>query len=183
MLEDDQILELIRVEGKSEAGFRMLMKKYQEPLYWHIRNMVLIHEDADDVLQNTFVKIFKGLSGFKGNSKLYTWMYRIATNESLSLITRRKKKQMASLDDEMMDVEERLKSDSYFDGNKVHVLLQKALQVLPEKQKLVFNMRYFQNMSYKDIAAITDVSEGGLKASYHHAVKKIETYVRENGNV
>jgi len=177
-LSDELILDLILKDGKEEAGFRMLMEKYQERLYWHIRRLVIHHEDADDVLQNTMIKVFRSLAKFEGKSKLYTWLYRIATNESLTLISKRKKKLAFSIDNAENDLAQRLKADEFFDHSKINVLLQKAIGLLPEKQRLVFQMRYYDEMSYADIAESTGTSEGGLKASYHHAAKKIEQYLK-----
>ncbi len=177
-MSDDQILDLIHADGKLEAGFRVLLRKYQEKLYWHIRRMVLVHEDADDVLQNTFIKVYKGLKNFRGDSKLYTWMYRIATNEALSHIARSKKKMTESFDGEDDVIQNTLRADDYFNGDEITRLLHQAVGRLPEKQRLVFHMRYFDNMTYKDIAEATEISVGGLKASYHHAVKKIEEFIK-----
>ncbi len=179
-LSDALILDIILKDGKQEAGFRMLMEKYQERLYWHIRRLVIHHEDADDVLQNTMIKVFRSLSKFEGKSKLYTWMYRIATNESLTWLSKRKKQQSFSMENEENNLEERLKADEFFDHSKVNILLQKAIDLLPEKQRLVFQMRYYDEMTYADISESIGTSEGGLKASYHHAIKKIEDYLKTN---
>ena len=177
-ISDDQILSLLADAGSYEQGFRYLMTKYQERLYWHIRRMVVEHEDANDVIQNTFIKVYKGFKNFKGDAKLYTWLYRIATNESITFINKRKRHTSESLHNEDHNLENQLKADVYFDGDEAQILLQQALQTLPDKQKLVFNMRYFDELSYKAISEILETSEGALKASYHHAVKKIENYLR-----
>jgi len=178
-ISDEQIVALLKNAHSYEQGFRYLMAKYQERLYWHIRRLVIEHEDANDVIQNTFIKVYKGFKNFKGNSKLYTWLYRIATNESITFINKRKRHSTDSLDHEDNNLENQLEADAYFDGDAAQLHLQKALASLPEKQKLVFNMRYFEEMPYKKIAAILETSEGALKASYHHAVKKIEHYFKE----
>lgn len=176
---DEQILSLIRVEETSEKGFRLLMNKYQERLYWHIRKMVQIHEDADDVIQNTFIKVYRNIDKFQGQSKLYTWLYRIATNESITLINKKKKKQSFSIDDELNILEQNLKADDFFDGDEAALKLNKALKSLPDKQRAVFNMRYYEAMSYNDISEVLGTSVGALKASYHHAAKKIEAFLTE----
>ncbi|MEM9544771.1 MAG: RNA polymerase sigma factor [Bacteroidota bacterium] len=175
-LTDEQLLELIRLN--KESGFRSLMKQFQEQTYWHIRRMVTTHEDADDVVQNTFIKVFRNLDKFKGNSKLYTWIYRIATNESLTFLKNRKRRQSESIDDTENTIEHNLKADAYFDGNNVQMILQKAIIALPDKQKAVFNLRYYEEMPYSEMAEVLDTSVGALKASYHHAVKKIEEYIK-----
>lgn len=175
-LTDEQLLELIRLN--KESGFRSLMHQYQEQTYWHIRRMVTTHEDADDVVQNTFIKVFRNLDKFKGNSKLYTWIYRIATNESLTYLKSRKRRHSESIDESENNIENNLIADDYFDGDSVQLLLQKAIVALPDKQKAVFNLRYYEEMPYSDMSEILETSVGALKASYHHAVKKIEEYIK-----
>lgn len=140
--------------------------------------MVTTHEDADDVVQNTFIKVFKNLDKFKGNSKLYTWIYRIATNESLTFLKNRKRRHSESIDDTEYTIENNLVADEYFDANNAQLILQKAIIALPEKQKAVFNLRYYEEMPYNDISEILETSVGALKASYHHAVKKIEEFIK-----
>ena len=176
---DHQILHLLQNEKNVEQGFRLLMVTYQERLYAHIRRMVNEHEDANDVLQNTFIKVFRNIEKFEGNSQLYTWLYRIATNETITFLNKKKKKSTTSIDDEELDMANRLSADTYFDGEEAQKSLQRALAVLPEKQKLVFNMRYYDEMSYQAISDVLETSVGALKASYHHAVKKIEQYLRQ----
>lgn len=171
---DKDILRLID-SGKIDQGFDILMNEYRKQLYWHIRRMVTFHEDADDVLQNTFIKIYQNIHKFKADSKLYTWMYRIATNESLNHL--RKQKKQTNESDGLVELEQRLKADVYFDEQAAYVALQKAISLLPDKQKAVFNMRYFDELSYKEMAEILETSVGSLKASYHHAVKKVENYL------
>lgn len=178
---DDQLLLLLKNETSKEKGFRLLVTQYQERLYWHIRRMVVEHEDANDVLQNALIKVFKSIDRFEGKSALYTWLYRIATNEAITFINKRKKKATADLDDEERNLSNQLQADEYFDGSKAEVLLQQSIATLPEKQRLVFQLRYFEEMSYQEIAEVLDTSVGALKASYHHAVKKIEVYFKTVG--
>lgn len=178
-ISDDQILALLKEELSYERGFRALMQKYQERLYWHIRRMVFEHSDANDVIQNTFLKVFKSIHRFEGKSKLYTWLYRIATNEAITFLKKKKKKATNSLDDEEGNVVNKLEADSYFDGSEIQERLKTALSLLPEKQRIVFSMRYYEEMTYKEIAEVLETSVGALKASYHHAAKKIENYFRE----
>lgn len=178
--EDEDILNLLKERSTFDKGFRQMVEKYQERLYWHIRRMVGTHEDADDVIQNTFIKVYRSIDRFKGDSKLYTWLYRIATNETITFINKRKKVMSTSIDNEDLNISNSLVADSYFDGDEAQIRLQKALETLPEKQRLVFNMRYYDEMPYKEISKILETSVGGLKASYHHAVKKIEAFFKED---
>lgn len=179
MTEENAFIEELKDPSTQEKAYRELMSLYKERLYWHIRKIVLIHDDADDVLQNTFLKIFNNISKFKGDSKLYSWMYRIATNESLTHL--KKKASLNKIDNETLQNQlvEKLEADVYFDGDEIQFKLQKALATLPKKQKLVFNMKYFDHMKYDDISEILETSVGALKASYHHARKKIEAYLTE----
>ncbi|MBQ6074323.1 MAG: sigma-70 family RNA polymerase sigma factor [Bacteroidales bacterium] len=171
---DREILALYRKGGRHEA-FRLLVQNYKERLYWHIRRMVLDHDDADDCLQNTFLKAWRSLDGFRGDAQLYTWLYRIATNETLSFLSR----QQTRGEYTGLDAADRLSSDSWFDGNKLQTALYKAIAKLPPKQKAVFNLRYFEEMPYEKIAAVLETSEGALKASYHHAYEKVKAWVKE----
>lgn len=177
---DDQILEFLRSEKHFERGFRLLMNAYKERLYWHIRRLVLTHEDADDVLQNTFIKIYRGILQFEGKSKLYTWMYRIATNEAITFLQSRARQSASSLDDPSALLTARLRADEWFDGEALQRQLQEAMAQLPEKQRLVFNLRYYDEMPYEEMSTLLDTSVGALKASFHHAAKKIESFFREN---
>ena len=177
--EKNFIARLIQTKTQNEA-FKELVQCYQKPLYYHIRNIVLNHDDTDDVLQNTFIKVFSNIGNFKGESKLYSWMYRIATNESLTFIEQRAKKQGISNVELQQKAILNLESDVYFEGNEIQLQLQKAIATLPEKQQLVFKMKYFEDMKYENISEILDTSVGGLKANYHHAVKKIEEYLKNN---
>lgn len=156
------------------------MADYKERLYWHIRNIVKSHDDADDVLQNTFIKIYRYIDKFKGDSKLYTWMYRIATNEALTFLSKQAKRKSITDEELQTSLIENLESDVYFEGDEIAKKLQEAIATLPEKQRLVFNMRYFEELKYADISEITETSEGSLKASYHLASKKIEEYLKTN---
>jgi len=176
MKSDQEILQMIASDQHFDQGFRHLVSQNQERLYWNIRRLVHLHEDADDVLQNVFIKVFKNIKGFKGDSKIYTWLYRISTNEALSFL---KKKKRNSTDDDL-SVFEVLKTDVYFDGDEAILHLKEAIELLPEKQRTVFNMRYYDELSYKDISEILETSVGSLKASYHHAAKKVENYLKEN---
>ncbi|WP_324069684.1 MAG: RNA polymerase sigma factor [Flavobacterium sp.] len=173
------ILELLEPKTQNEA-FRKLLQLYQKPLYNQIRNMVLNHDDADDVLQNTFIKIFSNLKNFKGDSKLFSWMYRIATNEAITFMQQRAKKQGISNEEVQQKAINKLESDVFFDGNEIQLKLQKAIAILPEKQQLVFKMRYFEELKYEEMSEILTTSVGALKASYHIAVKKIEEYLHTN---
>ncbi|MEM1119371.1 MAG: RNA polymerase sigma factor [Bacteroidota bacterium] len=177
---DTQILSFVQNPAHVEKGFRLLLATYQERLYWHIRKLVIEHEDANDVLQNVLIKVYRNIQKFEGKAQLFTWLYRIATNESLTFLTRKKKKLAISLDEEVSQVGANLVADTYFEGSQIQIKLQQAILQLPEKQKLVFVMRYFEGLSYEAISEILATSKGGLKASYHHAVKKIEKFIKAN---
>jgi RNA polymerase sigma factor (sigma-70 family) len=176
-LDDKDLLVQFHDPLTKERAFTAIIRKYQEKLYWHIRRMVIEHEDANDVLQNMFIKVWKGLENFREDSQLYTWMYRIATNESLTYLEQLKKRSSVPIDNEENGLSNRLKADKNFDGNKAEWKLQLAMQELPEKQRAVFNLRYYDEMPYSEMSRVLDTSEGALKASYHHAVKKIEDYI------
>lgn len=173
------INELLNPKTQNEA-FRKLVREYQRPLYTHVRNMVLNHDDADDVLQNTFVKIFQNLKNFKGESKLYSWMYRIATNEAINFINIRSKKSGISNEELKENLVKNLESDVDYDGDEIQLKLQKAVAKLPEKQQQVFKMKYFEELKYEEMSEILGTSVGALKASYFHAVKKIEEFLNSN---
>ena len=174
---EDEFLENFQKKETQQKAFTSLIKEYQERLYWHIRKIVIVHDDTDDVLQNTFVKIWKGLSKFRYDSKLYTWMYKIATNEAITFITDKRKK--LSMLGENIDnyLNNAIENSMYIDGDEIKKKLQKAILLLPEKQRIVFNMKYFDNMKYDDMAEILETSVGALKASYHHAKNKIEEII------
>ncbi|MES2863666.1 MAG: sigma-70 family RNA polymerase sigma factor [Bacteroidota bacterium] len=180
MHEEKIFIETLINPKTQNVAFKQLVRDYQKPLYFHIRNIVLNHDDADDVLQNTFIKVFSNIAKFKGDSKLYSWMYRIATNESLTFIEQRAKKQGISNEEVQQKAIMNLESDVYFEGNEIQLKLQKAIAILPEKQQLVFKMKYFEEMKYENMSEVLDTSVGALKASYHHAVKKIEEYLKRN---
>jgi RNA polymerase sigma factor (sigma-70 family) len=179
-LSDIELLEQFKVTATKEKAFTSILKKYQEKLYWHIRRMVVEHEDANDVLQNMFIKAWKGLENFREDSQLYTWLYRIATNECLTFLEGKKRRSNISLDDADAALTKSVQADDNFDGQKAEWKLQLAIQQLPEKQKAVFNLRYFEEMPYAEMSEVLETSEGALKASYHHAVKKIEDYILNN---
>lgn len=172
---DEEILNLIKNPVSLEQGFRSLMKKYQEKLYYVIRRMVENHDDTDDVLQNAFIKAYRAIHNFEERSSLYTWLYRIATNEAITFIKRRKAKQMVTLDGHAYKLEEKTSDD--FDSNLALKKLEIALAGLPDRQREVFNMRYYDELSYDQISELLQTSVGALKASYHHAVKKIEAHL------
>jgi len=175
---DKELLDLYKTN--KNAALELIISQFQERLYWHIRKIVIIHDDTHDVLQNTFIKAWKGLDNFQEKSKLYTWLYRIATNESITFINKKKKKQEEPIENYQAVLSNYLDNDSLFSGDQIKLKLQKAILKLPEQQRIVFNMKYFDDLKYIEIAEILNLSVGGLKASYHHAVKKIEKYVLED---
>lgn len=176
-LSDAELLIQFRSPATKEQSFNTIVKKYQEKIYWHIRRLLITHEDTNDALQNCLIKIWKGLDGFREDSQLYTWLYRIATNEALTFIEQQKRKATISLDNEEYTKINYIKADQYFDADKLEWKLQLAIQKLPEKQRIVFNLRYYDEMPYEEMSKILETSQGALKASYHHAVKKIEEYI------
>ena len=180
MNQEFEFINRLKTENTKEQAFRELIAQYKERLYWHIRNMVKSHDDADDVLQNTFIKIYRSIHGFKGESKLFSWMYRIATNEALTHINQNAKRNQLSTEEFQQKAVSKLAADVYFEGNEIQLKLQEAIATLPQKQQLVFNMRYFQEIKYNEMADILETSEGALKASYHIAVKKIEEYLTKD---
>lgn len=179
-LTDSELLVQFRQPQSREAAFTKIIKKYQERLYWHIRRLVVTHDDANDVLQNVFIRVWKGLDNFKEESQLYTWLYRIATNESLTFLEGQKKRSAISLSDVEGGLSNTLKAEKGFDANKLEWKLQLAIQQLPEKQRAVFTLRYYDEMPYEEMSRVLDTSAGALKASYHHAVKKIEEFIKNN---
>jgi len=176
-IQDTELLLQFREPATRERAFTAIIKKYQEKLYWHIRRMVVEHEDANDVLQNVFIRVWNGLDNFREDSQLYTWLYRIATNECLSYLEQQKRKSSVSLDEMESGLSNKVIADKFFDPNKLEWKLQLAIQQLPEKQRVVFTLRYYDEMPYEEMSRVLDTSEGALKASYHHAVKKIEDYI------
>ncbi len=178
VMQDAELLLEFRNPSTKEKAFTAIIKKYQEKLYWHIRRMVVEHEDANDVLQNVFIRVWNGLENFREDSQLYTWLYRIATNECLTFIEQKKRKSTVSIDGDVeTGLSNTIKADKHFDPNKLEWKLQLAMQQLPEKQRIVFNLRYYDEMPYEEMSKVLETSEGALKASYHHAVKKIEDFI------
>ncbi len=179
MKKESDLIKNLKNKNTQNVAFENLIQQYKEPLYWHIRRILLDHDDSNDVLQNTFVKVFKGIQNFKGNSKLYTWIYRIATNESINFLKIKSKKYFQGSEEMTNYMLSNLKDDPYFDGDELQLKLQFIISKLPEKQKLVFQMKYEQNMKFKDISEILGTSIGALKASYHIAVGKIKKEIKE----
>ncbi|MCS6794943.1 MAG: sigma-70 family RNA polymerase sigma factor [Raineya sp.] len=179
-MEDKELLEKFKKAESKNYAFNLIVRKYQQKIYWHIRKMVIDHDDADDLTQETFVKVWQNLADFQGNSQLYTWIYRIATNECLNFLRRKKRKFFLPIADVSKELLRKLETDAYIEGDEIAIKLQKALLKLPEKQRLVFNMKYFDDLSYEEISEILGTSVGALKASYHHAVKKIEQEMKLN---
>jgi len=179
-LDDQELLQQFRQAATKEKAFTAIIKKYQEKLYWHIRRMVVDHDDTNDVLQNMFIKVWNALDNFREDSQLYTWLYRIATNESLTFLQQQKRRSAVSLNDVESGLSNKVKADAAFDANKLEWKLQLAIQQLPEKQRAVFNLRYYDEMPYEEMSRVLETSEGALKASYHHAVKKIEEFIKNH---
>jgi len=177
VVDDAEILSKFQDERTRNEAFNILLKKYQQKIYWHIRRMVIDHDDADDIAQDVFVKVWKNLPGFRADAQLYTWMYRIATNECITFLNKKKAKNNVSLDDVDSTLGDTLAASSYFDGDKAQRKLQEALLTLPDKQRLVFNMKYYEDMKYEEISDVVGTSVGALKASFHLAVKKIEAFL------
>lgn len=176
-MDDKEILEKIRLPETRDYGFNMLIRAYQQRVYTHIRRMVIDHDDADDLTQEVFIKIYKNIDSFREHAQLFTWIYRIATNESLTFLQRQKRRYLLPLKDVTRELSQKVDNSTLLSGDEIQRRLQKAILTLPEKQRLVFHMRYFDELSYEDISRITDTSVGALKASYHLAVKKIEKYL------
>jgi RNA polymerase sigma-70 factor (ECF subfamily) len=179
-LSDSELLVEFRNPLTKEKAFTSIIKKYQEKLYWHLRRMVVDHDDANDVLQNVMIRVWNGLENFREDSQLYTWLYRVATNECLTFLEQQKKRSAVSLSDVESGLENKIKADQNFDGNKLEWKLQLGIQQLPEKQRIVFQLRYYDEMPYEEMSRVLETSEGALKASYHHAVKKIEEYIKNH---
>lgn len=175
---DSDIFELLNTDVNK--GFRIVVERYSSKLYWHIRRLVILHEDADDALQNTFINAWRNIGNFRNESSIYTWLYAIATNESLAIINKRRKNTAVSLDDLGSFFANSHEGSTWFDGDEVQTKLQNAILQLPEKQRIVFNLKYFDDMTYKEMSKVLDTSVGALKASYHHAVKKIENIINND---
>lgn len=176
-VEDSEILSKFQDEKTRNEAFNLLLKKYQQKIYWHIRRMVVDHDDADDLVQDVFIKVWKNLLGFRNDAQLYTWMYRIASNECITFLNKKKQKNNVPLDDVAYELAKSLADSSYFNGDQAQRKLQEALLTLPEKQRLVFNMKYYDDMKYEEISDVLGTSVGALKASFHLAVKKIEAFL------
>lgn len=185
-LDESKLVAELQDPKTARAAFDRLMRAYGEPIYWQIRKMVINHDDANDLLQNTFLKAWNNLSNFRGDAKLSTWLFKIAVNESINFLNKERKSQVAALSDNDEGIDNfllnNLQADEYFDGDELKAELQKAIAMLPEKQRIVFNMRYFDDMKYEQISEILGTSVGALKANYHHAVKKIEEYISKIEN-
>ena len=175
---DKELLNQFRDPQKRNYAFNLLVRKYQKKIYWHVRRIVIDHDDANDVIQNTFIKVWGALDNFKEESGLYTWLYRIATNESITFL--KKKKAFVSFDDVAYGLENKLQDDSFFKGDEIQRKLQQAILTLPEKQRIVFNMKYFDEFKYEEMSQVLETSVGALKASYHHAVTKIEAHLKKH---
>ena len=175
---DKELLEKFQQADTRNYAFNLLVREYQKRLYWHIRKILIDHDDTNDVLQNVFIKVWRNLEGFKGESQLYTWLYRIATNESITFLNQKKKRAGVALDEASSFLGASLQSDAYFKGDEIQAKLQQAILTLPDKQRIVFNMKYFDSMKYEEMSKILQTSVGALKASYHHAVKKIESFLQ-----
>lgn len=180
IINEPELIEELQDPKTRNAAFSLIVRKYGEKLYWQIRRMVLSHDDANDLLQNTFIKAWMNIEMFRGSSKLSTWLYRIALNETLTFLNKQRAMPSVSLDDTESFTVNRLESDPYFDGDETQIRFQKAIQLLPQKQRLVFNMKYYDEMKYEDISEVLGTSVGALKASYHLAVKKIEDYLNKS---
>lgn len=178
-ISDQEIIRLFKQNKTKNKAFSLLVKKYQQRIYWLVRKMLLNHEESNDLTQDIFVKIWQKLDGFRGDAQLYTWIYRLSTNVCLNYLNKKNRRTISSLDDHI-GILSSLKADNYFNGNELQQKLQMAIQQLPDKQRLVFNMRYFEEKSYNEMADIFETSQGSLKASYHHAVKKIENFFRNS---
>lgn len=178
--DDQELLMLFKEEKTKEQAYTKIVRKYQERLYWHIRRLVVNHEDANDVLQNVFIKVWKYLENFREEANLYTWLYRIATNETLTFLQKEKKRSSMSISDEDTGLENKLRAEKGFDVNKLEWKLQQAIQSLPEKQRIVFTLRYYDEMPYEEMSQVLETSTGALKASYHHAVKKVEQFFKND---
>ncbi len=180
MTSELEFISELKSTKTKDAAFKKLLQLYKERLYWHIRKIVISHDDADDVLQNTFIKVYKNIPKFKGDSQLFSWMYRIATNESITHLNKKARQLQITSEEQQNIAINNLTSDVYFEGDAIQLKLQQAIATLPQKQQLVFNMKYFDDITYKQMSEILETSEGALKASYHLAVKKIESYLTSN---
>lgn len=174
----NELIDELRNSQTRNLAFHKLVKMYQQRVYWLVRRMVIDHDDSNDIVQDVFIKVWNNIDQFKGESELFTWIYRIASNECINFINKKKKRSFFSWDNAGENLADKLTADALFDGDEAEILFRKAILALPEKQQLVFNLKYFDELKYSEIAAITGTSEGALKASYHHAVKKIEEFIK-----
>ncbi|MDD5570244.1 MAG: RNA polymerase sigma factor [Bacteroidales bacterium] len=177
---DKELLELLKNDDNRNYAFNLFVRKYQQKIYLHIRRIVINHDDANDVVQNTFIKIWKGIGKFREESKIFTWIYRIATNEAISFLNKKRCKYFIPFINVEKKLSESLESDQYFKADKIEKKFQKAILKLPERQRIIFNMKYFDELKYEEMSEILNVTTGALKASYHHAVTKIEKYLKED---
>lgn len=180
MTTEIELLKQLQSKENKDLAFNELVSIYKERLYWHIRHIVKSHPDADDVLQNTFIKVYRNIDKFKGDSKLYSWLYRIATNEAITLLNKNAKRLQVSNEEVQQLAINNMQADIYFEGDAIQLKLQQAIAMLPSKQQMVFNMKYFQELKYSEMSEILETSEGALKASYSIATKKIQAYLVEN---
>jgi RNA polymerase sigma factor (sigma-70 family) len=179
-ISDNELLEQFRIESTRNLAFHMLVTKYQKRVYWQVRRIIIDHDDANDVVQNTFIKVWKNLDGFKEASRLYTWIYRIATNESLTFLKQKRAPLYIPFESVERGLSRKLTDDNFFKAEEIEKKLQQAMLTLPEKQRIVFNLRYYDEMPYEEMAGVLETSVGALKASYHHAAKKIEEFLKNN---
>jgi len=179
-LSDSELLEMFHNSGNPDYAFNLLVRKYQEKVYWHIRRLVIDHDDANDIAQNVFIKAWQGLPHFRGDSGIFSWLYRIATNEAITFLNKKRKRFFIPWHDIEQALSEKLESDRYFSADEVLLKLQKAILSLPPKQRVIFNMRYYDSIKYEEMAKILNTTEGALKASYHHAARKVERYLLAN---
>ncbi len=179
---DVELVNQFKQPETKQAAFKLILQKYQRKVYWQVRRIVIDHDDADDVVQNTFIKVWEKLDDFRSDSQLFTWLYRIATNEALGFLQKKKSDRNVSMEEMQEQLGEQLTASTYFNGNKLELTLQQAILSLPEKQRLVFNMKYYDNLKYDEMEAILGTSVGALKASYFHATKKVEEFVKRSLN-
>jgi RNA polymerase sigma factor (sigma-70 family) len=180
VIDEQALVQELKDKTTQEQAFRILMSQYKERLYWHVRKIVISHDDADDVLQNTFIKVYRSIDKFNSESKIYSWMYRIATNEAITFINKKAKEKKIDISEYNLNMIHTLQEDSLYDGNEIQLVLQQAIATLPKKQQLVFNMKYFDEIKYSDMSEMLETSVGALKASYFHAVKKIEKIIKSH---
>ena len=177
---EKEIVVLLQDPARQREAFARIVKEYSEQLYWQIRRLVLSHDDANDILQNTFIKAWTNIEYFRGDAKMSTWLYRIALNECLTFLNKQRASQQLSIDEADTEIVNQLESDTYFDGDETQKVFFQAIKQLPEKQQMIFNLKYFKEMKYEEISEILGTSIGALKASYHHAVKKIESFLEKH---